>query len=79
MITFNRVLLTLILGFSFLGCHQAWTGMNAAKLKEIVATELHPGDSAERIKQFYSEHNIRYLYDEDLKRYEGDILCHVLS
>jgi hypothetical protein len=71
MITFNRALLTLVLGFMLLGCHQKWTGMNAAKLKEIVATELHPGDSAEKIKQFYSEQNIQYLYDKDLRRYEA--------
>jgi hypothetical protein len=71
MIPFNRVLLTLIFGFALVGCHQEWKGMNARKLKEIVATELHPGDSAEKIRQFYSEHKIQYFYDKDVKRYEA--------
>jgi hypothetical protein len=45
--------------------------MNARKLKEIVAAQLHPGDPAEKIRQFYSERNIQYLYNKDLKLYEA--------
>ena len=71
MISFNRVLLTLVLAASVLGCHQDGNVMDAKKLREIVAAQLHTGDPAEKIRAFYSEHNIDYLYDKDLKRYEA--------
>ncbi len=45
--------------------------MDARKLKEIVAAQLHPGDSAEKITKFYSEHNIQYFYNKHLKLYEA--------
>lgn len=45
--------------------------MDARKLKEIVAAELHSGDSAEKIRKFYSDHSITYSYDSDLRRYEA--------
>ena len=71
MISFNRILLTLVLAASFLGCHQDRQIMDARKLREIVAAQLHPGDSAETIKKFYAEHDIQYFYDEHFKRYSA--------
>jgi hypothetical protein len=53
------------------GCARSEVEMNASKLRQIVASRLHPGDSQDAIIRFYNDNGIHFTYFRELGRYEA--------